>query len=287
MKPSNPSPSAPQSSPAIPTTANSSPASSPKIPAAVMPPVIAHTELTAAQKDTLRRWIAAGAKYESHWSYSPSSGQPSPTSSQTSSQKNPIDAFIQSRLTKEGLNSSPEADRRTLIAASRSISPDSSQTRRSRRLRTDRSPDAYEKTSSTASSPQPNTPNSNPSSGSTPCATPIPPASTAMAPAPSWLYRDYILKSFRDNKPFSDFTREQLAGDLIPSATVDQKIAAAYNASARSSAKVASSPKSITQSTEPTASATSAPSGSAASMGCAECHNHKIRSRPHQRLLLA
>ena len=48
-------------------------------------------------------------------------------------------------------------------------------------------------------------------------------------PQPAWPYRDYVLRAFRDNKPFDDFTREQLAGDLIPNATIDQKVASAYN----------------------------------------------------------
>ena len=55
------------------------------------------------------------------------------------------------------------------------------------------------------------------------CAMPIPPAITAIVARPAWPYRDYVLRAFRDNKPFDVFTREQLAGDLMPNATVEQK----------------------------------------------------------------
>src|SRR5262249_3720396 len=92
--------------------------------ARVMPPASAHKELTAAQKNTIRQWVAEGAKYEGHWAYQPvqRAAPPLPT-------KNPIDAFIQDRLApdsptepctqtrppREGLTPSPEAARRTLI----------------------------------------------------------------------------------------------------------------------------------------------------------------------------
>src|SRR6185369_7419775 len=77
--------------------------------ARVMPPAYIHKDLTAPQKDTIRQWIAEGAKYEGHWSYQPVQRQtPSGT-------LHPIDAFIQERLAREGLHPSPEADRRTLI----------------------------------------------------------------------------------------------------------------------------------------------------------------------------
>src|SRR5450759_4974812 len=60
---------------------------------------------------------------------------------------------------------------------------------------------------------------------------------------PAWPYRDYVLHSFRDNKPFDEFTREQLAGDLMPNATVDQRVASAYNRLNRTSAEGGLQPK--------------------------------------------
>src|SRR3954469_11664560 len=77
--------------------------------ARVMPPASVHKELTGAQKDTIRRWVAEGAKYEGHWAYQPVQR------TAVSAEVNPIDYFIRERLTREGLKPSAEADRRTLI----------------------------------------------------------------------------------------------------------------------------------------------------------------------------
>src|SRR5206468_12661459 len=79
--------------------------------ARIMPPQFAHKELSQAQKDTIRQWVAEGAKYEGHWAYAPVERPAVPGSTA----RNPIDAFIQARLAREGLAPSPEADRRTLI----------------------------------------------------------------------------------------------------------------------------------------------------------------------------
>ena len=62
-------------------------------------------------------------------------------------------------------------------------------------------------------------------------------------PFPAWPYRDYVLRAFRDNKPFDQFTREQIAGDLMPNATVEQKVASAYNRLNRTSAEGGLQPK--------------------------------------------
>src|SRR5437588_4392622 len=75
-------------------------------PARIMPPVYAHKVLTPAQKDTIRRWVAEGAKYEGHWAYQPVRRPVVPGTG------NPVDPFIQERLAREGLKPSAEADRR-------------------------------------------------------------------------------------------------------------------------------------------------------------------------------
>src|SRR5271170_3050723 len=106
----------------------------------IMPPASAHKELTAAQKATIRQWVAEGAKYEGHWAYQPVQHYQVPAG------QNPIDYFIQARLAKEGLKPSPEADRRTLI---RRVTLDLTglmpTPEEVSAFQADRAPDAYEK----------------------------------------------------------------------------------------------------------------------------------------------
>ena len=83
-------------------------------PARLMPPPAIHKDLTPAQKDTLRRWVAEGAPYEGHWAYQPLK-RPDPPNVAGPTVRNPIDAFIQARLAQENLRPSPEEEPRTLI----------------------------------------------------------------------------------------------------------------------------------------------------------------------------
>ena len=189
-------------------------------PARRMPPPSIHKELTDAQKETIRRWVAEGANYEGHWVYQPIRRPGAPEA-----MRNPIDAFIQSRLVREGLQPSPEADRRTLI---RRVTLDLTglppTPEEVDAFLQDGSAGAYEKVVDRL------------------LASPRYAEKQAMHwldavryadtcgfhgdnVFPAWPYRDYVLRAFRDNKPFDQFTREQLAGDLMPNATLEQKIA--------------------------------------------------------------
>lgn len=177
----------------------------------LMPPAESHKKLSAKQKDTLKQWIAQGAKYEPHWAFvlpvKPKSG-------------NSIDDFVRAELKKHGLQPTPKASRETLM----------------RRLALD--------------------------------LTGLPPKVTDKADlsdfidhllnslhygehmAVAWLdaarfadtngyqvdrdrelwpWRDWVIKAFNANMPFDQFTIEQLAGDLLPNATLDQKIATGFH----------------------------------------------------------
>ena len=242
--------------------------------ASVMPPAFTHTELTAAQKDTLRRWVLQGAKYESHWSYQPILRPAVPTI--TSKISNPIDAFVQARLAKEGLKPAPEADRRTLI---RRVSLDLTgllpTPERVAAFEADKSPDAYEKLVDRLLASQDYA-----EQQAVHWLDAVRYADSAGfhsdGSRPVWLYRDYVLKAFLDNKPFDEFTREQLAGDLLPNATVDQKIAAAYNRLSRSSAEGGLQPKEYYARYGADRVRDFSTVWLGTSMGCAECHNHKF-----------
>ena len=93
---------------------------------------------------------------------------------------------------------------------------------------------------------------------------------------PAWPYRDYVLRAFRDNMPFDRFTREQLAGDLLPNATNDQKVASAYNRMNRTSAEGGLQPKEYLAKYAADRARTTSVVWLASTTGCAECHDHKF-----------
>jgi hypothetical protein len=243
-----------------------------------MPPDFAHKTLTAAQKETFRRWVAEGAKYEGHWAYQPirRPTPPTPGNPAVNPVFNPIDAFIDARLARENLKMSPEADRRTLL---RRVSLDLTglppTPAEVAAFVNDRSPEAWQKIVDRL------------------LASPHYAEKQAMHwldavrysdsagfhgdnLLPSWPYRDYILRAFRDNKPFDEFTREQIAGDLIPNASTDQKIASAYNRMNRYSAEGGLQPKEYLAKYGADRVRTLSVAWLGSTMGCAECHDHKF-----------
>jgi hypothetical protein len=237
----------------------------------VMPPPFAHKELTAKQKETIRQWVAQGAKYEIHWSYVPVKRPVAP--SETGS---PIDAFIQARLTQEGLKPSPEADRRTLVRRVTldltGLAPTPEETAA---FVADNSPGAYEKlVDRLMASPE------YAEKQAVRWLDAVRYADTAGyhsdGARPAWPYRDYVLRAFRDNKPFDVFTREQLAGDLMPDATVEQKVASAYNRMGRTSAEGGLQPKEYMAKYGAERVRTLSTTWLGSTMACSECHNHKF-----------
>ena len=235
-----------------------------------MPPEFAHKTLTEAQKQTIKRWVAEGAPYEGHWAYQPVRRPEAPVAG------NPIDAFIEARLVREGLKLSPEADRRTLLRrASFDLTGLPPAPAEVAAFQNDKSPNAWVKVVERLLA-------------STPYAEKqamhwldaVRYADSAGFHGdnlwPAWPYRDYVLRAFRDNKPFDQFTREQLAGDLIPNATVDQKIASAYNRMNRYSAEGGLQPKEYLAKYGADRVRTLSAAWLGSTMGCAECHDHKF-----------
>ena len=95
-------------------------------------------------------------------------------------------------------------------------------------------------------------------------------------PIPIWPYRDYVLRAFLSNKPFDQFTREQIAGDLLPNATLEQRVAAAYNRLNRTSAEGGLQPKEYLAKYGADRVRTLSAVWLGSTMGCAECHDHKF-----------
>jgi hypothetical protein len=241
----------------------------------IMPPASVHKELTAEQKDLIRRWIAEGAKYEGHWAYQPITRPNAPALGGVKV-RNPIDAFVQARLAKEGLKPSEEADRRILIRRVTldltGLAPEPAQVEAFIR---DRSPDAFEKVVDRLLDSQAYAEHE-----AVGWLDAVRYADTAGyhsdGDRPAWPYRDYVLKAFRDNKPFDQFTREQLAGDLMPNATTEQKIASAYNRMGRTSAEGGLQPKEYFAKYGADRVRALGANWLGSTLGCAECHDHKF-----------
>ena len=238
--------------------------------ARVMPPPYAHKELTPAQKETIRKWVAEGAVYEGHWAHQPVQRPGVP------GEGNPIDAFVVERLAREGLKPSPEADRRTLV---RRVSLDLTgippTPEELAAFQKDTSPNAYDKlVDRLLASPR------FAEQQTMHWLDAVRYADTCGFHGdnafPAWPYRDYVLRAFRDNKPFDVFTREQLAGDLLPNATREQRVASAYNRLNRTSAEGGLQPKEYLAKYAADRVRTLAAVWMGSTLGCAECHDHKF-----------
>ena len=246
-------------------------------PARVMPPRYAHKTLTDEQKETIRRWVAEGAVYEGHWAYNPVRRPAIPEARHPDAPvRNPIDAFIARRLALAGLAPSPEADRRTLIRRVTldltGLPPRPDQIEDFLR---DRSPGAYERlVDRLLQSP------AYAEKQALHWLDAVRYADTAGFhgdnPFPIWPYRDYVLRAFRSNKPFDEFTREQLAGDLLPERRTGQLIASAYNRLNRMSAEGGVQPGEYLAKYAADRVRTTSTVWLGSTIGCAECHDHKF-----------
>jgi len=245
-------------------------------PTQIMPPEFSHKALTKVQKETIRQWVAEGAKYEGHWSFQRVERPAVPQVTGRSTVRNPIDAFLQDSLTKKGLQPSPEAERRTLIRRVTldltGIPPTPAEVDR---FINDPSPEAYEKLvdrlllSRRYAEKQ-----------TLYWLDGVRYADTrgfhSDVEHPAWPYRDYVLRSFLENKPFDVFAREQMAGDLMANATVEQKVASAYNRLLRTSEEGGIQDREYLAKYGADRVRTTGSLWLGLTMGCAECHDHKF-----------
>jgi len=195
----------------------------------LMPPPKSKKQLTDAQKEILKRWIAEGAEYEPHWSFIPPQRPALPAVKNTRWVRNPIDYFILAELEKHGLQPAPEADRRTLA---RRLSLDLTglppEPADVEAFVTDKQPDAYERfVEKMLASPH---------WGEHRARYWLDAARYADTHGihfdnyrEMWSYRDWVIDAFNRNMPFDQFTIEQLAGDLLPNPTLDQLVATGFN----------------------------------------------------------
>jgi hypothetical protein len=192
-------------------------------PKRIMPPPHANKPLSAEQKELLKRWVAEGAEYQGHWAYL------APQAVSVPKDANPIDTLVREHVTKKGLQPSPEADRRTLA---RRLSFDllglPPKIEDVEAFVNDKSPDAYKQFVERLLA--------SPHYGERMAIAWLDAVRFADTigyhsdnPRNVYPYRDYVIRAFNENKPFDQFTIEQLAGDLLPNATQEQKVASCFN----------------------------------------------------------
>ncbi|MFM8549669.1 MAG: PSD1 and planctomycete cytochrome C domain-containing protein [Verrucomicrobiota bacterium] len=194
-------------------------------PEEVMPPPNSHRKVSAAQREVLRRWIAEGAVYKEHWAVV----APVRPALPANGEKHPVDAFVAERLKSVGLSLSPEAPRETLL---RRLSLDLTglppTPEEAAAFLADQSPDAYEK--------QVDRLMASPHYGER-MALPWLDASRYAdsngfqqdGDTFQWIWRDWLVKNLNADKPFDRLSTEMLAGDLLPGAGLEEKIATAFN----------------------------------------------------------
>jgi len=239
-------------------------------PKQVMPPPETPKSLTPADKQLLRTWIAQGARYEPHWAYIP------PVKAQIPAGSNAVDYLIQQRLIKLGLKPSPEADRRTLARRLYfdlvGVPPRPEDVAE---FEQDTSPDAYDRLVDKLLSSR--------HYGERMAIPWLDVARFADTigyhsdnPRNVWPYRDYVIRAFNSNKRFDTFTREQLAGDLLPGSGVEQKVGSAFNRLLLSTEEGGAQPKDYEYRmlTDRVRAVGTVWLGQ--TFGCAACHDHKF-----------
>ncbi len=195
----------------------------------VMPPPETHKKLLPDQIALVRRWIEQGAPWQPHWSLVAPQKAPLPKTSDDSWAKNPIDRYVRAKLDVAGLKPAPEAGAATLI---RRVSLDVTGLPPSPALLTKHLPKDGARLSDAQLSVLIDELMALPAYGEHRARYWLDAARYADshglhfdAYREMWPYRDWVVKSFNRNQPFDQFTLEQLAGDLLPNPTEDQRIA--------------------------------------------------------------
>ena len=241
-----------------------------------MPP--AHSKkpvLSKDQTELLSRWIDEGAKFDQHWAFVKPLRPEVPKVKNAEWNQNPIDAFIFQTLEKQGLNPAVEVDRITLI---RRLSFDllglPPTPEEVDAFVKDTSANAYEKLIDKLLASK--------HFGERMAVfwlDAVRYADTAGYHSDNhrdvYLFRDWVISSFNNNLPFDQFTVDQIAGDLIPNASTDQKVASGYNRMLQTTEEGGAQAKEYTAKYAADRVRNTSSVWLGSTMGCCECHNHK------------
>jgi hypothetical protein len=242
----------------------------------VMPPPAAHLKVDAQEKALIKQWIMEGAHWQEHWAFVKPARLDPPEVVNKAWPRNEIDHFILARLEQEGVQPSPEADKATLIRRVSldltGIPPTPAEVDA---FVADQSANAYEKVVDRLLA--------SPRYGEQMAAPWLDYAryadSHGFQADPErfmWHWRDWVLNAYNSNMPFDEFTIEQLAGDMLPNATDDQKIATGFNRNHRINGEggIIAEEWRI----EGVIDRVETTSGTwlGLTMGCCRCHDHKF-----------
>src|SRR5665213_3148183 len=244
-------------------------------PSKRMPPTYSGHTLTPKQIELIKNWIEQGAKWQPHWAFVAPKRPEVPAVRDASWVRNPIDNFVAARLAKEGLSPSPAADKATLL---RRVSYDLTGLppgiAELNSFLADKAPDAYEKrVDALLSSPR---------YGERMAMQWLDLARYADthgyhidSSREMWHWRDWVIDAYNRNMPYDEFTIEQLAGDLMPNATIEQKVASGFNRNHMIDFEGGAIPEEyqveyVVDRLEATSTA-----WMGLTLGCARCHDHK------------
>ncbi len=241
-----------------------------------MPPAWAGTaRLSEREISLLTRWIEQGAVWQKHWSFIPPVRRELPAVSEPNWPKNAIDYFVLSRLDREGLKPSEEADRRTLI---RRVTLDLTglppKPEEVEAFVRDASTNAYEKVVDRLLA--------SPRYGERMAMRWLDNARYADTNGyqtdgerSMWRWRDWVIDAFNRNVPFDRFTVDQIAGDMLPGATPQQILATGFNRNHRGNGEGGIIPEEYAVEYVIDRVETTSAVWLGLTLGCTRCHNHK------------
>ncbi|MBN8248703.1 MAG: DUF1549 domain-containing protein, partial [Verrucomicrobia bacterium] len=242
--------------------------------------------LTEEEVAALRQWIAAGAEWpefdpRKHWAFAPITRPPVPEVPGLAGAGSEVDRFIRSRMARDGLSPRPEADRPTLL---RRLSLDLTGLPPAwaevEAFVNDTSPDAYERqVDRLLDSPHYG---EHMARGWLDLARYADSNGYQVDLARSiWPYREWVIRAFNRNQPFDQFTVEQLAGDLLPNATLDQRIATGFNRNTKVNDEGGGDEEEYRTKAVKDRVATVGTTWLGLTLMCAECHTHKYDPISH------
>jgi hypothetical protein len=240
-----------------------------------MPPVYSGRTLSEREKALLGRWIEQGAQWQGHWSFLAPKRPALPQAGNAAWPRNPIDPFVLQRLEREGLHPSEEAGRERLIRrvtldlTGLPPTPDEIDA-----FLSDSSPEAYEKVVDRLLA--------SPRYGERMAARWLDAARYADtngyqtdAERYMWRWRDWVIEAFNANMPFDQFTVEQIAGDMLPDPTLEQRIATGFNRNHRGNGEGGIIAEEYAVEYVVDRVETTSTVWMGLTLGCARCHDHK------------